>query len=113
MGKRPVQELADARLAPEYRQPVKTLEEALTAIGWQTGVDVPECCGHPVKISAFIGTPYSAICEKCDRFLFDVTGPEFGNSYVSLPDGNEYDLDTPCRWVSGQRANAEGADPCQ
>ncbi len=97
-----VQELADARLAPEYRQAVKTLEAAMAAIGWPF-VDRPICCGEPVEISGFIGSCYKAVCHKCDRFIFDVTGPEFDKGCVTVPDGDIYDMGTEVRWVSGQR----------
>lgn len=99
-----VQELADARLAPEYRQPVKTLDDAMDAVGWSLDVDPPTCCGRPVTVSTFIGDAYQAVCETCKRFVFDVTGPEFSNerACVLLPSSDEYDLDTDARWVSGQ-----------
>lgn len=98
-----VQELADSRLKPEYRQPVKTLEAALVSIGWEN-VDHPSCCGQPVELRGWFGSCYSALCTKCRKFIYDVTGPEFSNGggCVWIPDNSLYDLDTPERWVCGQ-----------
>ena len=104
MSKRSLQDLADARLAPEYRQPVKTLQEALAAIGWEE-VDHPVCCGEPVEMSCMFGDAYAAVCNHCLKFLFDVTGPEFSESgsSVCFVDGDKYDLTDRKCWVSGQR----------
>ena len=101
MGKRTIQDLADARLAAEYRQPVKTLEQAVEAIGWALE-DRPKCCGEEVEISSFIGSAYQAVCRTCGKFIFDVTGPEFNGRAICLPDQDKYDLDHEARWVSGQ-----------
>lgn len=90
-----VQELADALVAPEYRQPVKTLAEALNANGWQY-VDRPICCGAEIEISSFIGSPYFAECKTCGKFIVDVTGPRFGNGHVNLPDDEKVNLGGYC-----------------
>lgn len=110
MSKRPIQELADARLAPEYRQPVKTIQEACEAIGWEFA-DRPVCCGSEVEISSFIGQAYQAVCRKRDKFIFDVTGPEYSNGggVIELPQEDAYDLDGAARWVAGQRAAEKAA----
>lgn len=45
--KQSLQSLADARLAPEWRQTVKTYDDAASALGWDAALDVPICCGRP------------------------------------------------------------------
>lgn len=101
--KRSVQDLADDQLAPEYRQPVKTLDEALSSVGWEK-VDRPVCCGQEVQIDSFLGDAYFAQCDVCRKFIVDVTGPRFGNGHVTLVDGAKVDLDTDKRWICGTQS---------
>jgi hypothetical protein len=101
-----LQQFADELVAPEYRQPLKTLAEALAAVCWDE-VDRPTCCGAEVEINSFLGAPYFAQCKTCRRFIVDVTGPQFGNSWVTLPDEKKIDgLDTESRWIAGWQAAA-------
>jgi hypothetical protein len=96
-----IQEFADSIVAPEYRQPVKTIDDCLDAHGWER-VDFPECCGTPVEIRSFIGSAYFAQCDRCKKFIVDVTGPTFGNSWVNLPDHEKIDMDDDSkRWICG------------
>lgn len=105
-----MQEYADASLADEYRQPLKTIEEALAVHGWD--VDPipdnyrPTCCGGEVKTQSFLGGAYLAICEKCGRFVFDVTAPTFGNSWVTFPSSDKIDMETDYerRWIAATQA---------
>lgn len=103
MQKQSLQALADARLAPEWRQSVKTYDEAADALGWDKSLDRPTCCGEPVEIAAMLGSAYKAACSKCDRFVFDITGPEFTGSAVAFVDGDKFDLEDKARWVCGDR----------
>src|SRR5580698_4076681 len=80
-----LQEYADSIVAEGYRQPLKTIHEALAVHGWD--VDPfpedykPICCGHEVECRSFLGDAYMARCKTCGKFVLDVTGPSFGNSY--------------------------------
>lgn len=95
-----LQQFATELVAPEFRQPLKTSEEALAALNWPL-VDFPECCGAKVRVQSFIGSAYYAECEKCHKFMWNVTGPRFGNSWVSTPDPNLIDMNTEHRWITG------------
>lgn len=97
-----LQEFADARVAPEYRQPLKTAAEAMRALEWPEA-DFPECCGQPVKVTGFLGCADLGECVVCGKFMANAFGPEFGNAWVSLPnlDGMEGDPDR-C-WITGVR----------
>mgnify|MGYP000894214909 CR=1 FL=1 len=114
--KQSLQSLADARLAPEWRQPVKTYDEAADALGWDKTLDKPICCGEPVEITAMLGSAYKATCAKCERFVFDITGPEFTGNAVAFVDSDKFDVEEKTRWVCGDRdgplprvlANANG-----
>lgn len=70
-----LQEYADDALRTEYRQPLKTLQEACENVGWEF-VDAPTCCGEIVSVHSFIG-PYYAERKHCGRFVYDVSGPQF------------------------------------
>jgi hypothetical protein len=76
-----------------------TLDEALTKIGWPKsdwetqGKDRPDCCGKPVQVRTFIGSPYYAGCEICGKFIADATGPVFHNSYVEFADSEKVEMD--------------------
>lgn len=110
MSKEPctVQEFADRIVAEEYRQPLKTLEEAVTSVGWQF-VDSPECCGAPVTVSGILG-PYHAECGACGKFVRDVLGPIFGNACVRFPEPKMFsDFDTEKHWISGVAPKREAA----
>ena len=100
MSRITVQQLADEVVAPQYRQPVKTLKEALAAVGWAE-VDRPTCCGKEVVMQSFLGDAYFAQCEVCRKFIRDVTGPIFGNGHVTLIDSDTVDLDTDKQWICG------------
>lgn len=105
-----LQEYADQSVPEEFRQPLKTIHEALAEHGWDANPIPddyhPACCGETVECSSFIGSTYLAHCNKCGRFVFDVTGPSFGNSYVAVVDSQRVDLETDMdhRWISGQTA---------
>lgn len=94
-----LQEYADDIVAPEFRQPLKTLEEACKANGWEY-VDSPKCCGKPIVVHSFLG-PYFATCEECGRFARDVSAPQFGNGCAFCVDSDKVDVDTDVRWISG------------
>lgn len=102
-----LQEYADARVSEEYRQTLKTIEEALHVHGWLDGPMPdefkPVCCEEETECESFLGGAYLAICKKCGKFVFDVTGPTFGNSWVSYPDSKKVDLETDIehRWIAG------------
>lgn len=101
--KQSLQSLADARLAPEWRQTVKTYDDAASALGWDAALDVPICCGRPVEVTAMLGSAYKATCPACDRFVFDITGPEFTGSAVAFVDADKFDVEDRARWVCGDR----------
>ncbi len=104
-----LQEYADQIVPEPYKQPLKTLDEALRVHGWDRDPMpddyCPECCGKPVEIVSFLGGPYQAACKVCGRFVIDVTGPQFGNSYVSVVDSKKVDLETDFghRWIAGKK----------
>ena len=100
LSKISAQQFADERIAPEYRQTLKTVSEACTANGW-ADVDHPICCGKPVEITTFIGSPYFAKCKICRKFIADVTGPSFGNSWVQTVSDEKVDMDTEALWIAG------------
>lgn len=102
-----MQQLADQRLAPEYRQPVKTLAECLDQLGWEH-VDRPICCGKEVEITSMLGAAYKAFCPACEKFAFDVFGPEYSESggAIYFVDHEKYDTDDSKSWVCGQRKSA-------
>jgi hypothetical protein len=102
-----LQEYADESVAEPYRQPLKTIHEALAVHGWDIE-PLPEdykpiCCGVPVACRSFLGSAYVAECETCGRFIADVTAPSFGNSCVVLCDSEKVDVETERRWIAGQR----------
>lgn len=105
-----LQEYADASLPEGMRQPLKTLREALDVHGWDKNPlpdDYrPVCCGKEVDCeSFFLSGTYLAYCATCGNFVFDVTGPTWGNSYVSYPDSEKVDLETDMerRWIAARR----------
>lgn len=97
-----LQRYADETVHPDYKQPLKAIDEALDALGWAQ-VDKPECCGKPVEMRSMIGSVYHVECEICGKFAFNVTGPKFSDtgSSVSFLDGNKVDLDTQKVWITG------------
>jgi hypothetical protein len=100
MSLRTVQEMVDTIVAPLYRQPVKTLAEALDALGWEH-VDKPTCCGSEVRIRSFLGDAYFVQCDVCKKFAVDVAGTSFGNGSVTLTDPKKVDLSTGRTWIAG------------
>lgn len=102
-----LQEFADAIVAPAYRQPLKTVREAVEANGWEWA-DKPACCGKEVDRRSMLGDVYFAQCEACGRFIFDVTGPSFSasGSSVSFIDTKKFpeDTDWTRSWIAGQKA---------
>jgi hypothetical protein len=105
---RSLQEYADVAVAPEYRQPLKTLEEALAVHGWPL-VDKPPCCGAETEVRGFLGSTYVAECRTCGRFVADVSMPmpsERGSAMILL-DPEKVDLDTERRWIAGRRETKE------
>lgn len=105
-----LQEYADQAVAEPYRQPLKTIHEALAVHGWDVNPFPenykPTCCGAEVIIRSFLGDPYFVKCESCKKFIVDITGPQFGNSWVNLPDGQKIDLETDIehRWIAGEES---------
>ena len=101
-----LQEFADRIVAAEYRQPLKTLAEALAVHGWLE-VDRPTCCRQPVKITNMLGATYMVECERCSRFIVDVSGPSFEGSAVRFIDSEKIDIDTDYRWIAGRQPHVE------
>lgn len=102
-----LQEYTDQIVSEQYKQPLKHINEALGSVGWGSmpdGVDeyYPECCGKNVDITTFIGSAYHAQCLVCGKFIHDVRGPSFGNSWVNVIDSNKIDCDTKLAWISGK-----------
>jgi hypothetical protein len=97
-----LQQLADEIVDPEYRRTLLKSEDALRALEW-TVEDFPSCCGEKVRIQSFIGSAYYAECERCHKFMWDVSGPRFGNSFVTIPDNEKVDCKTEVRWLVGQQ----------
>ena len=95
-----LQKFANSILSPEWQMPLMTAQDACLKVGWKFQ-DRPECCGIPVEICGFIGCAYECHCKTCRRFIFDVTGPEFGNSWVNIPDSDKVDMETEERWIAG------------
>jgi hypothetical protein len=101
-----LQEYADKTIAEQYRQPLKDINEALLSVGWGFMPDdvdeyMPICCGKNVDVTTFIGHAYHAQCTECGKFIHDVRGPSFGNSWVNLIDSKLIDCDTHKAWISG------------
>lgn len=94
-----LQEYADDLVAPEYRQPLKTVREACEAVGWEF-LDSPTCCGNHVTTHALFGV-YHAECKTCGRFIRDMSAPIMRNSYASVIDSDKVDLDTAKSWITG------------
>ena len=104
MPDRSLQSFADEVVAAEFRQPLKTIQEAVESIGWEF-VDRPICCGEPVEVSSMIG-PYFAECRTCGRFVRDITGPIFEKPWVCRTfDFKAFPNDTDWErsWIAGQR----------
>jgi hypothetical protein len=99
-----LQEYADTGLDPAYQQPLKTLPEAVAVQGWliDSMPDDLVCCGESVKSKWFLGNSYLAYCPHCLKFVYDVTGPSFGNSGVNVVDPDKVDLETDSdrRWIA-------------
>ena len=97
-----LQRFADATVAPEYRQPLKTLEEAMAVHDWPF-VDHPDCCGNPITVRDFIGCPYFGGCNTCGKFVASVDAPQFEGGAVTWPDHSKFpeDTDWERRWIAG------------
>lgn len=103
-----IQEWADAVVAAEYRQPLKTAEEACAAIGWEFA-NHPVCCGKEAVRAPWIMGTYHVECETCGKFIRDITGPQFissGAARVFSSDGFPKDTDWSRTWIAGQREAA-------
>jgi hypothetical protein len=102
-----LQEYADQIFGLPYRQPLKTIHEALAVHGWDASPFPedykPKCCGSEVSVRSFLGSAYRAECKVCHKFILDVTGPTFGNSWASFPDPKKVDLETDVEhvWIAG------------
>lgn len=100
-----LQEWADAIVAPAYRQPLKTVREAVTANGWEFA-DKPICCGAPITTRSMFGDAHFGQCEACGLFIVDVTGPQFSESgsSVSFIDTDKFPADTDWTrtWIAGK-----------
>jgi hypothetical protein len=105
-----LQEYADQIFGLPYRQTLKTIHEALAVHGWDASPFPenykPKCCGTEVSVGSFLGSTYRAECEICHRFILDVTGPTFGNSWASFPDPEKVDLEADLEhvWIASQAA---------
>lgn len=108
MNKITAQEFADQKFPPEFRQPLKTVTDAMAVHGWPN-VDRPECCGEPIEIRSFIGCPYLGYCNHCRKFVASVDAPNWGNSWVQTIDSNKVDLDTDKLWIAGTAPKEEAA----
>lgn len=106
-----LQEYADSILAQEYRQPLKTLHEAMAENGWDE-VDKPTCCEEQINIRSMMGLPYFAQCVVCGKFISDISSPKFSEtgSSVSFIDQDKFadDTDWNRTWIAGKqpRGNA-------
>jgi hypothetical protein len=89
-GKVSIADYAAKIVAPEYQMPLMTVSEACEKVGW-TFQDKPECCGAPIEIRSIFGDAYHGYCETCRRFIQDVLGPRFGNSWVQFIDTEKID----------------------
>jgi len=102
---RTLQQFADAIVAPAYRQPLKTVREAVAANGWEFQ-DKPVCCGQPITTRAMFGDAYFGQCDICRLFIVDVTGPSFSEtgSSVSFIDRDKFPEDTDWArcWIAGK-----------
>lgn len=102
-----LQEWADAVVAPAYRQPLKTVREAVAANGWEFA-DKPMCCGQPITTRSMFGDAHFGQCEACGLFIIDVTGPRFSEtgSSVSFVDIEKFPADTDWArtWINGKEA---------
>lgn len=102
MNKISLQQYADEVVGERWKQPLKSLADALTANGWEL-VDRPKCCGAEVHIDSFLGSPYYADCKACGKFVLDVRAPKFGDGCVRLLDDDKVDLDSQACWIVGIR----------
>lgn len=100
-----LQEWADGIVAQAYRQPLKTVREAVAANGWEFA-DKPVCCGTPTTSRGLFGDTYFAQCESCGKFIVDVTGPMFSESgsSVSFIETEKFPADTDWArsWIAGK-----------
>lgn len=100
-----LQEWADVMVAPAYRQPLKTVREAVEANGWEF-VDKPICCGAPITLRSMFGAAYFGQCESCGLFVVDVTGPQFSESGSSVSfigtDKFPPNTDWTRTWIAGK-----------
>lgn len=101
-----LQAYADSILPQEYRQPLKTLHEAMVENGWEAG-DNPTCCEDQISIQSMMGFPYFAQCAICGKFISDISSPKFSEtgSSVSFIDQDKFADDTDwCRaWIAGKQ----------
>lgn len=101
---RTLQEFTDAVVLPEMKQPLKTVEDACAAVGWEFE-EFPVCCGKRVDVANLIGA-YHAECKICGRFIHDMTGPSFPTSgsvqmfqWEQFPENTDWSR----TWISGLR----------
>ena len=99
---KPLSELMELRVAPEFRGELIDFEEALKQNGWSEG-ESSTCCGQKLKIDNFIGSTVYAECEKCKKWMLDITGPDYSNGAVMLVDHAKYDTSDPKRFIVGIR----------
>lgn len=99
-----LQEYADSILPQEYRQPLKTLQEAVTENGWGP-VENPTCCENQINIHSIIGFAFFAQCSVCGKFIADVAGPIFSETELSVRviDQNQFgsNADWARTWIAG------------
>ena len=101
-GERTLQRYADDILKPEYVQPLKTVEDACKAVGWEFA-ERPVCCGQEVECRSFIIGAYEAECSVCGALIHDISGPQFGNGHVRTLDAEQFDpgaLEVAERWIA-------------
>lgn len=102
LSERTLQRYADEFLIPEFRQPLKTIEDACTAVGWKF-TDRPACCGSEVHVRSLLGGAYEAECLTCGAMIKDIGGPEFGNGHVRFLESEQFApgaLGVAERWIA-------------
>ena len=101
-----LQEFADLIVEERYRQPLKTLAEALAVHGWPH-IRRPRCCGQELEIRGIVGRAYLVHCDTCGRFAASIDGPKISPAGTSMqfldrdhfPENTDWDR----TWIAGRR----------
>lgn len=103
-----LQEYADSVLAEEFRQPLKSFEDACASLGWPSDRP-PVCCHAAVEVLQWNGDFYKLLCERCGKFIADVLGPSVVDDQICMPDHSKIseDVDWSIRWIAGISARIE------